>query len=176
MVVKMEIITKFTVATEEGVKLLLTLTEALALEKFASLVAPATLKNYIAQNFNKEALVAELNSMSNQWLMVYVDGIPAGYARITSKGTKPKVVEGHTAMRIADFAVLKAYAQKGVEQALLTKCLTVCRSYQRIWIHEQQDSALVALFEENGFSRLVEEMPLDNLPLKAAFFIREHQV
>jgi len=43
------------------------------------------LKNYIAENFSEKNLLVEGNSMSNQWLVVYADDEPAGYARITSK-------------------------------------------------------------------------------------------
>lgn len=171
MGVNMEISTKFTVATEEGVKLLLTLTSELASEKFATLVDPAHLADYKTQNFSKEVLVAELNSMSNQWIMVYADGKPAGYARITSKGTKPKATAGQTAIRIADFGVLKAYASAGVEEALLKKCLTVCRSYQHIWMHEPIADSWQGLLENFGFQRLAEELPWEKLPLVASFFM-----
>lgn len=85
----MNIITKFTLSTKPGIDVLLMLTKALAIEKYSSILEEKLLTRYIAQNFNKEALIAETNNMSNQWLVVYVDDQPAGYARITSKGKRP---------------------------------------------------------------------------------------
>lgn len=167
----MQIITKFTIATDQGVETLLMLTKELAIQKYASLVSGPLLDQYILENFNKQTLITEVNSMSNQWLVVYADGVPAGYVRITTRGKKPQVLEGKRAVRIADFGILKKYAAPAIRDSLLEKCLAVCKSHEgvRVWINEHLESSLPQLFESKGFTREKEACQLDGLPLASMF-------
>lgn len=81
----MNIIAKFTVATEQSLDILVKLTRQLAIEKFSMLLDPQVMENYINQYFNTKALVVELNSMSNQWLVVYVDDQPVAMPKLLQK-------------------------------------------------------------------------------------------
>lgn len=115
--------------------------------------------------------MAEVNSMSNQWLVVYVDDYPAGYAKITSKGKKPVILDNKRAIRIADFGILKKYAEPIVWNALLEKCLNVCKSYDGTWINEYVQNPLLDFFESKGFVRQPEACQLDELPLASVYLI-----
>jgi hypothetical protein len=168
----MNIITKFTVATEQGIEALLMLTKTLAEQKFAQLLEPVELERYIIENFNAQTLVSEINSMSNQWLVVYVDEQPMGYARITSKGRKPIAVEGKRAIRIADFGVCQHQAQQQILTSLIDKCLTVCSIYEATWINEPVESSLTELFEQKGFIRQPGIGRFDGLPLESALYLK----
>ena len=167
----MNIITKFTVATEQGMDTLLMLTRELAIEKFSSMLDRQTLADYVAANFNRQTLVTELNSMSNQWLVTYVDDNPAGYARITLKGKKPLSLDRKRVIRIADFGVLKKYPEKEISDSLLEKCFTVCKPYEGVWINEYIQNPLIELFESKGFVRQPEAFQLDELPLESVCLI-----
>lgn len=169
----MNIITKFTVATEEGLEILLRLTRELATEKFTPLLGRQELERYIAENFNAKTLVVDINSMSNQWLVVYADQQPAGYARITANGIKPKPLLGKRAMRIADFGVLQKYQEQNIRHSLLEKCLAVCSSYEGIWINEYPGNPVVGLFENKGFIRQPDACQLDELPLASVCLIKQ---
>lgn len=105
-----KIVTKFIIGNEQGINDLLVITTTTARERFKGKVPDQELENYISANFNKDALMIELNSMSNQYLMVYADDEPAGYARVTSKGTRPEFFAKKTLARIADFGVLTKYS------------------------------------------------------------------
>ncbi|WP_312792945.1 N-acetyltransferase [Sphingobacterium sp.] len=169
----MKIITKFTVATEQGIDALLMLTKKLALEKFDSLLKKEEIDKYITEHFNTKTLINEINSMSNQWLVVYVGDAPAGYARITTKGERPDLIDGKRAIRIADFGVLQQYMQAEVMHSLLDKCVGVCSAYEAIWINEHVKSVYIELFQQNGFVLQEKEMTaLDNLPLPSIYLIR----
>jgi ribosomal protein S18 acetylase RimI-like enzyme len=167
----MNIITKFTVATEQGMNVLLTLTRELAMEKFSSLMEQKLIDSYISKNFNQQTLINELNSMSNQWLVTYVDDNPAGYARITSKGKRPSVLDGKRAIRIADFGISKKYQDPTISNTLLEKCLNVCKPYEGIWINEYAQNPVIKLFENKGFARQKEPCQLDELPLASVCLI-----
>ncbi len=165
----MNIITKFTVNTEKGMAILLKLTKELAAEKYSSLLDKKIFNNYIDKNFNEKTLIDEVNSLNNQWLVVYTDDIPAGYARITSKGKRPQPLVGKKAIRIADFGVLNP--DPAVKESLFQKCLTVCRSYENVWINEYVNNPLISFFESKGFVRHQGTQQLDELPLPSAYFI-----
>jgi len=169
----MKVTTKFTIATEQGVETLLMLTRQLAIEKYSSIVKAPLLDRYIAENFSKKAIIDELNSMSNQWLVVYADSTPAGYARITTRGIKPQLLAGKPSVRIADFGILNAFTATAIRDALLEKCLAVSRAHQgiQIWINEHPESPWLELFESNGFTRIRDVCALDGLPLQSVCLI-----
>jgi hypothetical protein len=147
----MDIITKFTVATDERTDMVLSLTRELAREKFSTVLDQRRLKEYIDQNFNRTQLVAEMNDLSNQWLVVYVGHDPAGYAKITPKGEKPQSLENKRALRIADLAILSKYPDPEVKSSLLEKCLSVCRHLDGVWINEYPANPSIGFFESKGF-------------------------
>lgn len=167
----MKITIKFTIATEEGLAALLKLTHAITIEKFSKLLESSLVEKYIHENFTDSNLVEELNSMSNQWLLAYVDNIPAGFVQITSKGVRPSSLDHKRAIRIANFGILKKYSDLGVEEALLEKSLSVCRSYEAIWINEYIQNPFIGLFESKGFVRQSEIHELDELPVNGVYLI-----
>ena len=169
----MKIITKFTLGSKEGRDTLLHLTRELAREKFAALLDEKTLNSYIDKNFNPAMLIAETNSLSNQWLVVYVDDTPAGYARITSKGNRPERLVGKRATRIADFGVLHKYQEPVVRDALFEKCLQVCGAVEGIWITDYAENPLISYFESKGFSRQETVEQPEELPIQYVSLIKE---
>jgi hypothetical protein len=170
--VNMNIITKFTLGSGAGRDTLLQLTKELAIEKYATLLDEKSLTSYIDKNFSPQTLIAETNNMSNQWLVVYVDDVPAGYAYITSKGKRPESLEGKRAMRIADFGILQKYQEAAVRDALFEKCLQICKSLEGIWMIEYVANPLIAYFESKGFSRQKTDAQPAELPLEYVSLIK----
>ncbi|MEE1898620.1 N-acetyltransferase [Flavobacterium rakeshii] len=167
----MNVTTKFIIATEQGMDIMRTLTHQLAKEKFSSLIDKKTLDNYITENFNDKELITELNSLSNQWIVVYADDNPAGYVKITSKGIKPNSFEDKRAMRIADFGVLKKYDRPEIKHSLLKKCISVCKLYEGIWLNEYIYNPLIPFFEDNGFQKQTGNYEFEDLALSSVLLI-----
>lgn len=167
-----KIITKFTIATEQGMAALLYLTQTIAREKFTSLLSKEQVENYLSANCSEKALIVEINSMSNQWLVVYADDQPAGYARITSKGEKPETITRRRTIRIADFGILKEAKDPAIIRSLFDKCLTICKSYEAVWINEYIQNPLIGFFESEGFAKQDGDFKMDELPLPSVCLIR----
>ncbi|MDP9079596.1 MAG: N-acetyltransferase [Bacteroidota bacterium] len=167
------IVTKFTIGTEQGVDTLLFLTSAIAREKFSGRIPDQKLDDYINKNFNHETLTIELNSMSNQYLVVYADDEPAGYARVTSKGWRPELFEGKTLARIADFGVLAKHDDPLVRKSLFEKCLSISTMQQVIWISEYENNPYLNFFESYGFKRNVDISAQQELPLSPVYLVKE---
>jgi hypothetical protein len=173
--IKMEtkIITKFTIGNEQGINSLLFLTSAIAREKFAGKVCDQELEDFIKANFKREALVTELNSMSNQYLIVYADDEPAGYARVTSKGIRPEIFDNKTLARIAEFGVLAKYTDPLIGKSLFEKCLSISTMQQVIWISEFENNPYLELFESYGFKRNTAIIVPQELPLQPVYLVKE---
>lgn len=170
-----KITTKFTVGTDENIDTLMVLTKTIATEKFSKLLEGSVLENYIAENFNKDTLITEVNTMSNQWLIVYADDEPVGYARITSKGNRHEMLNRKRSIRIADFGILENFSDPDIIIPLFQKCLSVCKSYERVWINEYLENPFIDFFESEGFVRQSELHHLDELPLPSIYLIRKER-
>jgi len=167
----MNIVTKFTIASHEGIETLSMLTRELAREKFSALLETPVIDTYIDQYFNRKTLVDEINSMSNEWLTVYVNDHPAGYAKITSKGKAPLLLEHKRVVRIAEFGILKKYPEHEVRNALFEKCLSVCKRREGIWVNEYPESPVIDFFESKGFLKQPESCQLEELPLASVCLV-----
>jgi len=168
-----KIITRFTVVTGKGIDALLMLTKEVAKEKFSDVLEAHVLEQYITASFNEKSLIIEVNSMSNQWLVVYADEEPAGYARITSKGKRPERFDSKRMIRIADFGLLKKYDDPAIRQSLFDKCISVCKSYEVLWINEYLKNPIIDFFENEGFVREKGSYQHDELPLSTVCLIKE---
>jgi len=169
-----KIVTKFTIGTERGIDYLLFITKAIAREKFTGKIPDQELEAYINVNFNKDTLIVELNSMSNQYLIVYADDEPAGYARVTSKGTRPRLFDGKTLAKIADFGVLAKYSDPLISKQLFEKCLSICTMQQTIWISDYQNSPYADLFKSYGFKRNIDINIPQELSLPPVYLVKEN--
>lgn len=169
-----KIITKFTVATGDGIGNLMDLGAELARAKFQELVSKEILEKYISDHFAEKVLIEEVNSLSNQWLIVYADENPAGYVRITSKGSYPQNISGKRAIRIADFGILPAYSNPDVLNSLFQKSMQVCKGYEVIWLNEHISYPSMDFFIRNGFEKQEEDTSLDELPLPSVYLVRRN--
>jgi hypothetical protein len=153
------VISKFTIGSDQGLNTLVQLTAAITREKLAGRLSPEAIEKHIGKTFNRKAITTEINSMSNQYVTVYVDDEPAGYARISSRGEKPGMLADKRALGIAEFGVLQKFIGEGARESLLQKCLAVVGNYDTTWINELRTSIQIPFFESNGFVPLENETP-----------------
>lgn len=165
----MEIITKFNIGTGD---MLPALMEEVTREKFSALVSTGTIEKYIDDKFDRKVLMADLNNIANQVLVVYVDNKPAGYAHITAKGQKPEVLGSKRGIRLAEFGLLQQYNEDAVRLSLFEKCMLVTKSYDGVWINEYAESSLISFFESKGFVPQDESFGLEGLPLPAKCLVK----
>lgn len=169
---EIKIQTRFTIATEDGVRIVKTLSARLAIEKFSTLMDATTLASYIDNNYSDKQLIKDMNALGNQWLVVYRNGDPAGYCRITDRGIKPASLTGKRAGRIADFGILKEFQEEELRKSLLDKCLTVCSNLDAIWVREYAGNPFLSFFESNQFVKEQEADPKFELPLPSVQLIK----
>lgn len=164
----MNIITKFAIATDEATDVLFELTRELATEKFASILEARVIAAYINKHFDRKYLVSEMNSMSNQWLVVYADNLAVGYAKLTSIGKTPELLAEKRALRIADFSILEKFSAPEIQNSLFEKCLSLCKHVEGIWVNEYIGNPIITFFESKGFERLSGTFQFDDIALPSA--------
>jgi hypothetical protein len=163
---------KFIIGSEQDINTLLFISKAIAREKYADIVAKDRLEAYIHENFNENVLYGEINDMSNQFLVVYADGEPAGYARITSKGRRPEIFYGKPMANITAFGILKKITDGDTKKHLFEKCLSACCRQQTIWISDYSGNADTEFFESYGFSKNEAITCSHELALKPVYLVK----
>jgi hypothetical protein len=164
----MNIVTKFVLATDEFVDTLLELIKELKAEKFSSIVDQVSLRNYMENYYNRKCFISEMNNMSNQWFVVYVDDKKEGDAKVTFRGKAPQSLTNRRAIRIGDFLILKKFTQPEILGRLYQKCLSISKYVYGIWINEYLGSPMVDFFEIKGFLRQPEDWKFDQIALWSA--------
>ncbi|SFO54554.1 spermine/spermidine N-acetyltransferase [Chitinophaga sp. YR627] len=167
------IVINFCIGTEQDRRTLSFIGRATAREKFSGKVPETEITAYIERNFSDHTLRGELNNISNQILVVFVDGEVAGYARVTTKGERPEIFQGKSVARIADFSVLERYHETATRKQLFEKCLCICKTKQVIWISEHEGTADMDLFTANGFIRSTAISGVNDLGLPLVYLIKE---
>jgi len=170
------IVTKFAIGSDQDINTLLFIGVASAKEKYADKVPVDQLEAYLQSNFNDKVLHDEVNDMSNQYLVVYSDDEPAGYARITSKGKRPEIFSKKTVIRIADFGILKKFTDVQIKKDLFEKCLSVCNKQQIVWISEYNGNPDLEFFESYGFRKNTTIDGSNELSLTPVYLVKEKDV
>lgn len=146
----MSIISKFTIATEEGLAVLFQLREAQIRNLYNSTTEAASLNQYIAQQLDHKETILELNDLSTQMLTVYDKEIPAGYVMI-KQVDQPTVLADKKVINLASFYIDPNHNQEEVRASLWNKTLSLTRQYDAIWLEVLQHDPLLPYFKEWGF-------------------------
>ncbi len=101
--------------------------------------------------YDNKQLLQEMNSLSNIWLIVYVEGIAAGFARITTKGERPDAALRQKGAGIADFRIGGGNADNEAARSLLEKCLQAGKQYHMLWVLKTVAAAALPVFTALGF-------------------------
>ncbi|WP_410877591.1 hypothetical protein [Myroides sp. DW712] len=145
----MSIITKFTIATEEGLRILFQLREAQIKGMYASKVEETQVNKYLTQQLDHKETILELNDLSTQMLTVYQADIPAGYVMI--KQVDQPALADKKVINLASFYLLPNHNEEDVRASLWNKTLSLTRQYDAIWLEVLQDDPLLPYFQVWGF-------------------------
>lgn len=146
----MSIISKFTIATEEGLAVLFQLREAQIRNLYTSSTDTASLNQYITQQLDHKETILELNDLSTQMLTVYNKEIPAGYVMI-KQVDQPAVLADKKVINLASFYIEPNQNQEEVSASLWNKTLSLTRQYDAIWLEVLQHDPLLPYFKAWGF-------------------------
>ena len=149
----MDIEVKFTIGSEEGIGQLFFLQNAQIRGQYEDVTDSGQLDLYIKEKLNHRNVINDLNDLSTQLLVLFVESKPAGYTIIRNSFERPEVLEGKRVINYSSFYILPEYNNPETRQALWKKCVSITRTFdEAYWIETLQSDPLVPFFEECGFA------------------------
>jgi hypothetical protein len=146
----MDIISKFTVGSEEGISDLIAIIDSSVYALHKEFVTEDEIKKYIHSEIDPRKMINDLNDLSNQLIMTYADQKPVGYSIIKSGSLHPGIPEGKRATEIS-FVILSEYDFPETRQSLWKKCRSAVSFTDIVWINMLDHNPLSEFLKESGF-------------------------
>ncbi|UWX61521.1 hypothetical protein N0B40_04390 [Chryseobacterium oranimense] len=146
----MNIISKFTVGSEEGISDLITIIDSSVYTLHKERVSEENIKKYIANEIDPRKMINDLNDLSNQLIITYADEKPAGYSILKSGSAHPALPEGKKATEIS-FVILSEFDSPEIRESLWKKCRSAASFTDIIWLNMMVHDPLLEFFKESGF-------------------------
>lgn len=145
----MEIISKFTIGSDEGVDDLFTVIKSSVKTMYKELVSEEEITQYI-ENWDPRKMINELNNLSNQLIVTYAGQKPVGYGIVKSGSGYPGSLEGKRFTEL-NFVILKEYDTPETRESLWKKCKTAASFTDIIWTNILTEDPLLEFLKETGF-------------------------
>ena len=146
----MEIISKFTVGSEEGISDLIAIIDSSVDALYRDFVSEDDIKKYTSR-IDPRKMINDLNDLSNQLIMTYADQKPVGYSIIKSGALYPGIAVGKRATEIS-FVVIPEFNTPEIRQSLWKKCRAAVSFTDVIWINMLAHDPLLEFLKESGFT------------------------
>ncbi|WP_214229250.1 hypothetical protein [Pedobacter sp. B4-66] len=147
----MEVISKFTVASEQGLENLLSLKQAKLKAMYHNIVPTDKLTPFIEQQVNYLDAISELNVFCNQLIIVYAKNEPAGFAMVKQTSLYPEALNGKRILHYSYFHILPEFDNAESRESLWQKCLSISRAEYAVWMEVLQTDPLITFLESCGF-------------------------
>ncbi|PQA94024.1 hypothetical protein B0A69_10570 [Chryseobacterium shigense] len=147
----MNIISKFTVGSEEGISDLINIIDASVYALHKGLVPETDIKKYIEEEIDPRKMINDLNDLSNQLIITYADNQPAGYSILKSGLSHPALPEEKKATEMS-FVILPEFDSPETRTSLWKKSKSAASFTDVIWINIMAHDPLSDFLKESGFS------------------------
>jgi diamine N-acetyltransferase len=125
-------------------------------DTFAPFNTRENMDQFLDVQFTREQLMEEVGAPRNTFLLAYLDGMPAGYARLYDGSELPRELAGTSAIEISRIYCDKTAIGQGVGKALMNACLETGRQKGKEWIwlcvweHNQR---AIDFYTKTGFTK-----------------------
>ncbi|MEG0925119.1 hypothetical protein [Chryseobacterium sp.] len=145
----MEIISKFTIGSDEGVDNLFTIIKSSVSNTYKNLISEEDIKKY-TEEWDPRKMINELNNLSNQLIITYADQKPVGYGILKSGSGYPGFSE-EKRMTELNFVILKEYNSSEIRESLWKKCRSTVSFTDILWANILTEDPLLEFFKKTGF-------------------------
>jgi diamine N-acetyltransferase len=142
-------------ATEKDAELIADLSRETFYQTFAVENSKEDMDKFMNEQFTREALIKEVTTPGNIFLLALEDDVPAGYARLRENNNPPELKGSHAIELARIYAVSNAIG-KGTGSALMQKCIEVAREkkyailWLGVWEHNQR---AIRFYTKWGFEK-----------------------
>lgn len=147
-------------ATKDDAALIAEISHETFYETFAAHNTKENMEKFLNQQFTKGKLIMEVGLSGNIFLLAYVNGELAGYAKLR-ENTTPKPFTAIPSVEIARLYVRKLFIGKGVGKALMQHSvdMTKEKSYEMIWLGVwQENHQAIKFYTQWGFKKFAETL------------------
>lgn len=141
------------IATVDDVELLASISRKTFFDTYNEFNTKEDMDLYMAQYFNHQTLVDELNNPLNIFVFVYDGDELSGYVKLSDSHV-PDKLQGLTALEISRIYSVKEKIGKGVGKKLLDESIAIAKqkNKQLIWLIVWKENArAIAFYQKNGF-------------------------
>lgn len=167
----MEIISKFTIGSDEGVDDLFKVIKSYVNTAYKEFVSQEERKQFI-ENWDQRKMINELNNLSNQLIITYANEQPIGYGILKSGSGYPGSPEDKRFTEL-DFVILHEYNTFETRESLWKKCKAAASFTDIIWANIFKEDPLLEFLKETGF---IVKADAKTIPFQLPSYLVEIQV
>lgn len=145
----MEIVSKFTIGSDEGVNDLFKIIRSSLNSTYKEFISEEEIKQYI-EDWDPRKMINELNNLSNQLIITYADQKPVGYGIVKSGSGYPGSSEEKRYTEL-NFVILQEYNTPETRESLWKKCKSAASFTDIIWTNILTEDPLLEFLKESGF-------------------------
>jgi len=143
------------IADQQQAGLIADLSRQTFYETFAAMNTKENMDQFMNETFTKEALVKEVGTPGNIFLLAYDGMEPVGYARLREHNNPPEL-GNISALEIARIYAVKNFIGRGVGSALMQKCIGIAleKKMSVIWLGVwQENHSAIHFYTRWGFEK-----------------------
>lgn len=145
-------------ATSQDAELIADMSRQTFYETFASQNTAEDMNKFLNEQFTREALIKEVNTKDNIFLLAYDQEEPVGYARLRENNSPPSL--GTTnAIELARIYATSSSIGKGVGKALMEKCIGLAEESKKdfIWLGVwEKNQRAIDFYTKWGFEKFAD--------------------
>ncbi|MFI5129669.1 MAG: GNAT family N-acetyltransferase [Chitinophagales bacterium] len=122
-------------------------------DTFASQNTVEDMDKFMKERFTREALMNEVGTEGNVFMIAFIDAEPAGYVRLREGSSRPEF-ENKSCLEIARIYVINKMIGKGVGSELMQKCIDVATEGNKelLWLGVwKENTVAIDFYKRWGF-------------------------
>lgn len=142
-------------ATAQDAELIAAISRETFYDSFSSYNTKTNMDKFMNEQFSYEMLVSEVGSPGNIFLMAYIHGEIAGYAKMRDgKGDSP--ITGESSIELCRIYVVTKMIRTGVGKSLMEACVDIAIEMKKrtiwlgVWEHNKR---AIDFYTRGGFER-----------------------
>ncbi|MBN9296635.1 MAG: GNAT family N-acetyltransferase [Filimonas sp.] len=145
-------------ATADDAELIADISRQTFVEAFADQNTPENMQKFLNEQFTKEAIIEEVGTDGNTFLMAYAENELVGYVRL--RDNKPEELGDESAIEIARIYATATAIGKGIGSELMQACVDTARQLRKdiVWLSVwEQNNKAIEFYKKWGFEKFGEQ-------------------
>ena len=145
-------------ATVEDAELIADMSRKTFYDSFVAFNTKENMDKFLNEQFTKDALMKEVSTENNIFLLAYMDNVPVGYVRLRENNIPP-TLGANRAIEIARIYAIRDSIGKGVGSALMKQCMEIARAknYHTVWLGVwEHNQRAIDFYTRWGFKKFAE--------------------